>query len=116
VKVYFSPLSKTNIHDVKKHMVVLYDCITNGSISRLVTNLDFIGTPKLPKASIPPKAAIHPHSSHPELLFGLLVVSLLPPLKAPSSNVNNDIGPKNSAIFTIVMNMREYGLCRSKFC
>ena len=58
----YSPNSKTSQH-VRKHMDVLYVCMARGSISSVWATRLLIGTPKLPKASIPPRAASHPHVS-----------------------------------------------------
>lgn len=86
VNVGVSPNGRTN-QLVKKHMVVLYVCITSGSechVCYLVTEVEerdwlqlhiflpistlraaslLIGTPKVPNASIPPMAASHPQTS-----------------------------------------------------
>jgi hypothetical protein len=50
-------------HDVRKHIAVLYDWNTSGSMFTDLATLLLMGTAKVPKANADPKAAIHPQIS-----------------------------------------------------
>jgi hypothetical protein len=69
VKEYFTP-NKSTIQQSKKHMVLLYVCMANGSMFTLLALSDLIGTPNDPKQNSAMIAAINPQAS--EQLFNTI--------------------------------------------